>query len=97
MTVIGVYMVVKSVVNLLLGFSVTNIVMLAVSAALGYGMRNRRKPFDIVTAVFLTAVALMHLKANIDGRQWLYLAEGIADIVFSAGLLLQKDIKAYFA
>ncbi len=92
-TVIAVYMVVKSVINLLLGFSVTNIIMLVVSAVLGYGLRSRRNSFELITAVFLIAVALLHLKDNINGRQWLYLAEGAADILCGAALLLNKDIK----
>ncbi|SDA16000.1 hypothetical protein SAMN02910447_01047 [Ruminococcus sp. YE71] len=96
-TGIALYMVVKSVVNLLLGFSLTNIVMIVVNAALGYTLRRGRKPFNLLTAVFLGAIALMHLKANIEGRQALYLAEGIADILCAAMLVINKDVRAFFS
>ena len=94
---IGVYMILKSVINLVIGFSVNNIVTLLVCVAFAYGLRTGKKYFNYITAVFLAAIALYHLKGNIDGRQWLYLIEGIADIVCAAILVISKDIRGYFS
>lgn len=95
-TGIGVYMVVKSVINLVLGVSVSNLVTLIVNGVIGYGVMNGKKLFNIAAAAFLAVIALMHLKGNIDGRQWLYLFEGIADIACAAALVISKDIRSYF-
>lgn len=93
---IGVYMIVKSVINLVLGFSIGNLVTLAINGVIAFGLKDGKKLFNIIAAVFLAVVALMHLKGNIDGRQWLYLAEGIADLACAAALVLNKDIRSYF-
>lgn len=93
---IGIYMVVKSVINLVLGFSLNNIVTLIINGLIGFGVTNGRKFYNIIAAAFLAVIALMHIKGNIDGRQWLYLAEGIADLACAAALVLSKDIRSYF-
>lgn len=94
---IGIYMIVKSAINLVLGFSMGNIVTLIINGVIGYGVMNGRKFFNIIASAFLAVIALMHLKGNIDGQQWFYLAEGIADLACAAALVLSKDIRSYFA
>lgn len=95
-TGIGIYMIVKSVINLVLGFSMGNLVTLIVNGVIAFGLSGGKKFFNIIAAAFLAVIALMHLKGNIDGRQWLYLAEGIADLACAAALVLNKDIRSYF-
>lgn len=95
-TGIGIYMIVKSLINLVLGFSVSNLGTLVINGILGYAVMSGRKYYNIIVGAFLAVIALLHLKGNIDGRQWLYLAEGIADIACAAALVISKDIRSYF-
>lgn len=94
--VIGGYMVIKSAVNLLMGFGVMNIVWLAVNIALAYAILTARPMCNLVTGVFLSLMFLLNVKNNIEGKQWFYLGEGIADAVCAAALFVNKDIKAFF-
>ncbi len=95
-TAIGGYMVIKNIINLVLGFSLMNVVWLAVNIALAVGLAAGKKPLNLVTGVFLALMFLMNVKANIEGRQWFYLGEGIIDAVCAAALFINKDIKSYF-
>lgn len=90
------YMVLKSVINLVLGFSTGNIVTLLLNIAFAYFLHKGTSKFNYVAGIFLAAVMLMNVKANISGQQWFYLAEGIIDIICAAALFISRDIREYF-
>ncbi len=90
-------MVIKSIINLLLGFGMGNIISLVINIAFAAGMHKGIKLLNYAVAIFLAVVMLMHVEANIDGKQWLYLAEGIIDLLCGTALLASKDIKAHFS
>ena len=90
------YMIVKSILNLLLGFGMGNIISLVINVVLAAGMHKGVRLLNYAAAVFLTVVMLRHFKANFDGRQWLYLSEGVIYILCAAALVLSRDIRAHF-
>lgn len=95
---IGLYLIVKSVLNLLLGFSASNLIMLIVSVVALVLMLSRVPYINYVVAVFLAIMFLMHVGNNISnfGSQWLYLLEGLLDVGAAAVLVFEKNVKAYF-
>ncbi|WP_295214178.1 hypothetical protein [Ruminococcus sp.] len=95
---IGLYLIVKSVLNLLLGFSASNLIMLIVSVVALVLMLSRVPYINYIVAVFLTIMFLMHVGNNISnfGSQWLYLLEGLLDVGAAAVLVFEKNVKAYF-
>lgn len=95
---IGLYLIVKSVLNLLLGFSASNLIMLIVSVVALVLMLSRVPYINYVVAVFLAIMFLMHVGSNISnfGSQWLYLLEGLLDVGAAAVLVFEKNVKAYF-
>lgn len=95
---IGLYLIVKSVLNLLLGFSASNLIMLIVSVVALVLMLSRVPYINYVVAVFLAIMFLMHVGNNISnfGSQWLYLLEGLLDVGAAAVLVFEKNVKAFF-
>ncbi|MCD7742261.1 MAG: hypothetical protein LUI06_08660 [Ruminococcus sp.] len=94
--IIGIYMIIKSIVNLLLGFGISNLVWLVVNIALAYALYSQRPFLNYITAAVLVLVFLVNVKTNISGHHWFYLAEGIVDVVCAVMLILNKDIKSCF-
>lgn len=98
--IIGGYMVIKGVVNLILSFGFTNILMLAVSAGLAFGLIIGFKFMNFVTAGFLAAMVVAHIADNIRNigfnAHLLYLAEAVIDVVCAYKLLTNIDIKEHF-
>ncbi|WP_028509924.1 hypothetical protein [Ruminococcus sp. NK3A76] len=92
----GVYFVIKGILNLVLGFSFSNIVILVVFAALAYLMLQKKPMTNYITAVLLVAIVLIHIKDNIKGFQVLYLAEAAIDCVCAFTLVANKDVREYF-
>ena len=92
----GVYFVIKGILNLVLGFSFSNIVILVVFAALAYFMLQKKPMTNYITAVLLVAIVLIHIKDNIKGFQVLYLAEAAIDCVCAFTLVANKDVREYF-
>ena len=94
------YMVIKSILNLILGFSFMNILMLAISVALGFCLIISLKYMNIVTAVFLVVMVLIHIKDNISGigfnKNLIYLAEAVIDVICAFRLVASEDIREYF-
>lgn len=98
---VGIYMIAKAVLNLILGFSFVNILMIVV-AGVFFVLLYKRVPYcNYIIAVYLGLVFLAHFWGNVTNLgngfvYWIYLAEGILDVL--AGLLLafNKDVKAYF-
>ncbi|MCD8096392.1 MAG: hypothetical protein LUE12_09770 [Ruminococcus sp.] len=93
---IAAYMVIKSIVNLILGFSVNNLFWLVVFVLFGYFLYEGRPYFNLITAAVLALLFLLNLKTNITGHYWFYLGEGIADVVCAALLVINKDVKSCF-
>ncbi len=90
------WMVLKSVINLILGFSAENVVMLAVAIALGYTLITKRSYMNIVTAVLLAVIVLIHLWDNLTNARILYLLEAVIDALSITVLVVPKQVRAYF-
>ena len=96
-TAIGVYLIVKSVLNMVIGGGLSIISLLtAIVGALA--LFSGVQFVNIIVAGILFVVAVIHLPANISnfGSNWIYLLEGIADIACAVLLVTKDDIKAHF-
>lgn len=98
-TVVGAYMILKGILNLILGFSAGNVVSLLFAAVLIFAMLKRIPYSQYVTAIFLALIFLVNLPANLSnlGSNWIYLVEGLLDVGAAAILAFHKDVKDYFA
>ena len=92
---IGLYLIIKGALNLILGFSMSNLVMLIVSVVALVLMLNRVPYINYIVAVFLALMFLMHVGSNISS-QWIYLLEGLLDLGAAAVLVFEKNVKAFF-
>ncbi|MGN1404444.1 MAG: hypothetical protein ACI4XB_09010 [Ruminococcus sp.] len=95
---IGLYLIIKSVLNLILGFSVSNLIMLIVSVVALVLMLSHVPYINYIVAVWLAIMFLMHVGSNISnlGSLWLYLLEGLLDVGAAAVLVFEKNVKAFF-
>ena len=95
---IGLYLILKGVLNLILGFSVSNIIMLIVGVVALVLMLNRVPYINYIVAVFLAIMFLTHIGANLSnlGSQWIYLLEGLLDLGAAAVLVFEKNVRAFF-
>lgn len=98
--IISAYMIVKQILNLIIGFSFMNIVWLAVAVALAFCLVTSKKFMNIVTAVFLVVIVLVNIKGNIQGlgfnKNLIYLAEAVIDVICAFQLVANKDIREFF-
>ncbi|MCM1083630.1 MAG: hypothetical protein NC393_09145 [Clostridium sp.] len=94
--VIGGYMVVKSIINLVMGFGLGNVITLAVSVVLAFTLIVGVKYFNFITAAYLVVIFLIHVVGNITGHQWFYLAEGIIDVICAFLLVAGSGVRAHF-
>ena len=87
-----------TLLNLILGFSVSNIIMLIVGVVALVLMLNRVPYINYIVAVFLAIMFLTHIGANLSnlGSQWIYLLEGLLDLGAAAVLVFEKNVKAFF-
>ena len=92
----GGYFVIKGIVNLVLGFSFQNIVILCVFAALAYLMLQKKPMTNYITAALLAVIVLIHIKYNIINFRVLYLVEAAIDCVCAFTLVANNDVKEYF-
>ena len=88
---IGLYLIIKGALNLILGFSMSNLVMLIVSVVALVLMLNRVPYINYIVAVFLALMFLMHVGSNISN-----LLEGLLDLGAAAVLVFEKNVKAFF-
>ncbi len=99
--VVGIYVIIKALLNLILGFSFVNVLMLIVSGVI-FVLLYKRIPYcNYIVAVYLALVFLAHFWTNITNLgngfvYWIYLAEGILDLLAGATLAFNKNVKAYF-
>lgn len=93
---VGAYMVIKMIVNMILGGgSVGNLIYTIIEAlALATGLMY----INYVIAGILVLVMLLNLKNNITNfsSNWFYLLEGIIDIGAAVLLVFNKDVKEHF-
>lgn len=90
------WLVIKGILNLILGFSLGNIITLVVTIALCYLMISGKKFMNYVTAVLVAAVVLKNLGYNIKNVEILYLVEAVIDAVCVFQLVANKDIREHF-
>lgn len=95
---IGVYLMIKAILNLILGFSVTNIVTLVVSVVAVLLLFNRTPYIQYLVAGWLVVTMLLHLPTNLGNiaQNWIYLVEGVLDLGAAAVLVFEKNVKAFF-
>ena len=97
--VVGVYMVLKGILNLILGFSASNVVSLLFAVAMAAAMLKKVPYSQYVPAIFLALIFVVNLPGNLSnlGTNWIYLIEGLLDVGAAAILVFHKDVKRYFA
>lgn len=66
MSLIGAYMIVKGIVNLILGFSVGNIVTLLISGVLAFLIIKGVPYMNYVTGAYLALMSVIHIIPNIQ-------------------------------
>ncbi len=94
---IGIYLIAKAVLNLILSFSLTNILQIVIAGAflavLVLGIRYS----NYVVAALLALVVIWHFKDNVTNlpANLIYLIEGLLDIGVAALLVCAKDIKSH--
>ncbi|MCC8069175.1 MAG: hypothetical protein LIO71_05430 [Ruminococcus sp.] len=95
--VIAVYLVVKQVVNLILGAGISSLILPIVMAIL---LILGIKYCNYGVACVLVIIAISHMGTNLSNfgfnRYLLYIVEGIIDILGAVALCVNNDIKAYF-
>lgn len=93
MSLIGAYMIVKSLINLVLGFSLGNLGALLISVGLTIMLIQGIPYMNYVTGAYLAVICVIHLIPNIQGHHWFYLAEGILDLIAAIVLFTSKPSK----
>lgn len=92
---VGIYSIIKAVLNMILGGGFGDIIVgIFIAAALYTGLQY----VNYITAAYLLYIALIHLPGNIThiSDNWMYLIEGIVDIGCAALLFTNSDIKEHF-
>lgn len=96
-TGIAVYSVAKCILNMILGgFSLSSLLLaLAFAAFLFVPV----KYVNYIAAAILAFIAVSHLPANISNisSNWIYLAEGVIDIICAVLLVTNSDIKENYS
>jgi hypothetical protein len=93
----GVYVIVKAVLNIILGDGITALVLpILIAIVLFVGIKYG----NYAVAVILGVTVLMHIGTNISNlgfnRYLIYFIEGLIDIFCVVMLCVQKDVKAFF-
>lgn len=96
---IGIWLIVKAVLNLILSFGFSGIVTLVVSAVIMLLLLKKMPYIQYIVAFWLALVALIFLKGNLMNisQNWIYLLEGLIDFGAAAILVFEKNVKAFFA
>lgn len=93
---IGTWFVIKGVINLILGFSLGNLLTLVVSVALAYFLVMGTPYLNYVAAGFTAVVVLINLPYNLSHFQILYLIEAVIDVAAIVLLVTNADVKKHF-
>ena len=93
---IGIYLLVKQLVNVIIGASIFSMLIPLVISVFFY--LNLWEYTNYLAGAVIALIAIWHLPDNLRNfpSSWLYLAEGILDLIASAVLIFSQDIKAYF-
>ena len=97
-TFFGAYLIGKSVLNLILGFSMGNLISLGIAVVMAALWFFGVKYTNYIVTFILLFVVLWHLRTNLIELPgtWLYLTEGIIDTAIGFCTLFVPDIKAHF-
>ncbi|MEE0187051.1 MAG: hypothetical protein U0I40_11515 [Oscillospiraceae bacterium] len=93
--IVGAYFILKSVINLILGGGVSDIVIaVAEAVALYTGLMY----LNYVVAAVAALIVIIHLPANISHftDNWIYLLEGVIDIIFAVIICINPNVKEHF-
>lgn len=93
--IVGAYFILKSVLNLILGGSIVDIVIAVVeTAALYTGLMY----LNYVVAAIAALIVIIHLPANLGNisDNLIYLLEGAADIICAVVLCTVPSVKEHF-
>ncbi|MBQ8824804.1 MAG: hypothetical protein IJZ64_06190 [Ruminococcus sp.] len=95
---ISVYLIIKAALNIVLNFNFGNIMGLLSAGLIMVTFVKKIPIMRYVTAIYLYLLFIANIQNNIVNisSNWIYLIEGILDIIAGAMLIFQKDIKAYF-
>ncbi len=93
---IGAYLIVKFILNLILGgFNIGDLIIaVLICAVMLFGLKYT----NYAAAAVLALIAIYHLPGNISniGSNWIYLIEGIIDIVCAVLLCVHRDVRGHF-
>lgn len=93
---IGIWLVIKGVINLILGFSVGNVISLFAAGAIVY-IFNLGIPYtNYIVAALMAIVIIKNLPYNISHVQILYLAEAVVDAIGVYILIANKEVNEHF-
>lgn len=95
---IGVYQVIKLILNMMLGGGF-DVITALIGAAVFILTITGLKYGNYAAAAALALIALAYLPANISniGSNWIYLLEGIIDIAAAVTLCISYDVKDQFS
>ena len=98
-TGISIYLIVKDVFNLILGGSFIHLIISVVCVVLLFlGASGTLKYANAIVASAIALISLRYLPQNVSGlpNSFVYLAEGVIDLVCAVLLIFSSDVKAYF-
>lgn len=95
-TGISIWIVIKSLLNLILGFSFGNLITLVVAVGLAILLMANVPYMNYVASVLLGIVVLKNLPYNLMNFQILYLLEAIVDVICIILLVTVKEVKELF-
>lgn len=96
-TGISIWIVLKSILNLIFGFSFGNIISLVITVGLAILLMAHVPYMHYVASVLLGIVVLKNLPYNLMNFQILYLLEAAVDVICIILLVGSKNVKDCFA
>lgn len=94
--IVGIWLVIKSIINLCIGFSRNNVIFLLAAIAITVLFYMKVPFMNYIAAGLMAIVVVQNLPYNITHFQIIYLIEAAIDIVGIAILVLNKDIREQF-
>lgn len=93
---IGIWLIIKGVINLVLEFNSENIISLLVTTVIVYMFGLGISYLNYITAALLAIAVLKNLPYNITHFQVLYLVEAVLDMICIIILVTNKEVKKHF-
>ena len=93
---VSIYLLVKQVLNVVIGDAVSSMLIPVMISVFCY--LNLWKYTNYVAAAVIALIAAKYLPDNLRNLpdSWLYLSEGILDMIAAVILVISQDVKAYF-